>query len=71
MPAMRRKGRVQAGCDADLVVLDLDRVSDRSTYSAGSRTSVGYDLVLVGGTVVVRGDQLVLDALPGRSVRAG
>ena len=71
VPAMRRKGRVQPGCDADLVVLDLDRVSDESTYSAGSRTSVGYDLVLVGGTVVVRGDQLVLDALPGRSVRAG
>ena len=69
--AMRHKGRVQPGCDADLVVLDLDRVSDRATYAAGTLTSVGYDLVLVGGTAVVRDDRLVLGALPGRAVRAG
>lgn len=62
---------MQPGCDADLVVLRPDRVTDRATYAAGSRTSVGYDLVLVGGTVVVRDDRLEPDALPGRAIRAG
>ena len=32
VPAMRRKGRVQTGTDADLVVFDEARVTDQATY---------------------------------------
>jgi N-acyl-D-aspartate/D-glutamate deacylase len=70
VPAMRRKGRVQAGTDADLVVFDEAGVTDQATYAASTRPSSGIAHVLVGGTFVVRDGELVPDALPGQPVRA-
>jgi N-acyl-D-aspartate/D-glutamate deacylase len=70
VPAMRRKGRLQPGSDADIVVLDPDTVSDQATYTASTRPSTGILHVLVNGTPVVRDREIVLDALPGQPVRA-
>ncbi len=70
VPAMRRKGRVQTGTDADLVVFDEVRVTDQATYAASTRPSSGIAHVLVGGTFVVRDHELLPDAHPGRPVRA-
>lgn len=68
-PAMRRKGRIQPGCDADVVVLDAATVSDTATYARSASPSVGFSEVVVNGTRVVREGRLVEDALPGRPVR--
>jgi hypothetical protein len=70
VPAMRRKGRVRAGADADLVVFDESLVTDHATYEAPTRPSAGIAHVIVGGTFVVRDGMLVPDALPGKPVRA-
>jgi N-acyl-D-aspartate/D-glutamate deacylase len=70
VPAMRRKGRLQAGCDADIVVFDPDTVTDQATYTASTRPSTGIAHVLVNGTFVVRDGALDTAARPGRPVRA-
>jgi cytosine/adenosine deaminase-related metal-dependent hydrolase len=69
VPAMRRKGRLRPGFDADLVVFDPETVSDQSTYSAPCRPSSGYEYVLVGGELVIADGALCTDSLPGRAIR--
>jgi len=70
VPAMRRKGRMQAGSDADIVVFDPATVSDQASYSRSTRPSTGIRHVLVNGTFVVQDGDIVTGALPGRPVRA-
>ncbi len=69
-PAMRRKGRIQSGCDADVVIFDLERVTDTATYQDSVRPSEGIVHVIVNGESVVQDGQLDLEAFPGRPVRA-
>jgi N-acyl-D-aspartate/D-glutamate deacylase len=71
VPAMANKARVQPGADADLVVFNADTITDQATYEHSTRPSSGITHVLVDGTFVVRDGALVIDALPGRPLRAG
>ena len=67
-PQGARKGRIQPGADADLVVFDLATVADRSTYSRPLETSTGMKYVVVQGTPVIENGQLVPDVLPGKPI---
>jgi len=67
-PAMARKGRLQAGADADITVFDPRTVADRADYKNPKQFSVGVRWVLVNGTPVVREGQLVPGARSGRPV---
>src|SRR5271168_350556 len=67
-PAGRQKGRLQAGCDADIVVFDAATISDRATFEKPMEPSVGVRYLLVGGTVVVDEGKIVPDVFPGRAI---
>lgn len=70
VPAMRRKGRLAEGSDADIVVFDPEAITDQATYTDPTRPSGGIRHVLVNGEFVVRDTSLVTGARPGRPVRA-
>lgn len=70
VPAMRRKGRIAEGCDADIVVFDPGAITDLASYDNPVRPSAGIRHVLVNGEFVVRDAELVTGARPGRPVRA-
>ena len=68
-PAMRKKGRVQVGADADLTIFDPQTVIDRSTYEQSDLASAGIVHVLVAGRFVVRETSFVDGVFPGQAIR--
>lgn len=69
VPQMKHKGRISVGADADLIVFDLQTVSDRATFVTPAQTSIGMQHVIVNGTPVIVNGKLVVSALPGRAIR--
>lgn len=69
-PALRKKGRLQIGADADIVVFDPATVEDRATVNDPSRYSRGIDWVLVRGQLVKDPKRLHRDVLPGQPIKS-
>jgi dihydroorotase len=63
-PAMKRKGRLQPGADADITIFDPQGVRDLASFEDSLQFSRGIPHVLVGGAFVVRDDRWV-GARPG------
>ena len=70
VPAMKAKGRLRVGADADVTVFDAARIIDRSTYREPTIPSLGIVHVIVNGVPVVTNGQPVEGVTPGRAVRA-
>ena len=68
-PAMRAKGRLQAGADADIVVFDFEALTDRATFSAMNHPSEGVRHLVVSGQPLISDGMLDVAARPGRPVR--
>ena len=67
--AMRTKGRIRVGADADITIFDAARVIDRSTYREPGLPPDGIRHVIVNGVAVVANGQLVSGVTPGVAVR--
>lgn len=68
VPAMKRKGRLQPGMDADIALFDPRTVGTRATYGDAARYSEGFRYVMVNGALVVDGGALVEGVNPGRPI---
>jgi len=69
VPQMKSKGRLQVGADADVVVFDLNTITDRATFTDPANLSVGFRHVVVNGTPIIEEGKRLGDARPGKPVR--
>ena len=68
VPAMARKGRLQPGADADIILFDPATVGTKATYGDAARMSDGFRYVMVNGVLIVDGGALVEGVNPGRPI---
>jgi N-acyl-D-glutamate deacylase len=68
-PMMQKKGRIQVGADADILVFDPETVAEKATFKESCQTSEGMKHVMVNGTFIIRDEQLDTEAFPGKAVR--
>jgi N-acyl-D-aspartate/D-glutamate deacylase len=69
VPAMRNKGRIKVGADADIVVFNPDKVIDRATFENAAQYSEGIENVMVAGVFVLRNGNFVDGVFPGAGLR--
>jgi N-acyl-D-aspartate/D-glutamate deacylase len=67
-PDAHRKGRLQEGADADVVVFDPQTISDRATFAKPMEPSVGVRYLLVRGTVLIEDGRMVDGVFPGKAI---
>jgi N-acyl-D-aspartate/D-glutamate deacylase len=70
VPAMKDKGRLRVGADADITIFAAARIIDRSTYREPTIPPAGIVHVIVNGVPIVSNGQPVDGLTPGRAVRA-
>ena len=67
-PAGHRKGRLQEGADADIVVFDPQAIADRSTFEKPMEPSVGVHELIVDGVLLIDQEKMVPDVYPGKAI---
>lgn len=69
---LKNKGRLQLGCDADIVIFNQNTIRDRADYMGSGQPDAipdGIDYVLVNGTLVVEKGRIREPAVSGKSIR--
>ena len=66
---MKKKGRLQVGCDADITIFDFEKIADTATFDNPASRSVGISHVLVNGTFVIKDGTLDESVRPGKGVK--
>ena len=70
VPAMKNKGRIRIGADADLTIFDARSITDKSTFQEPAQYSEGIKFVVVNGVVIIKNGHVEPYLYPGRAVRA-
>ena len=67
-PGMKKKGRIQEGCDADITVFDPATIIDKATFEGGLKFSEGIHYVVVNGTLMIDKGKTVPHVFPGKPI---
>lgn len=66
IPAMKKKGRIQVGSDADITVFDFETITENATYQKPYEYSSGVKYVLVNGVLAIDNEEIAMDVNPGK-----
>jgi N-acyl-D-aspartate/D-glutamate deacylase len=69
-PAFAKKGRIQVGSNADIVMFDPKTVAANATYGDPYKKPTGIAHVLVAGRVVVKDSNRIEGRYPGKKILA-
>ena len=69
VPQMAKKGRIQVGADADIILFDPKSVTDNATIQKGGLPSTGIPYVIVNVTIVVKDSKVLKGVYPGQAIR--
>ena len=69
VPAMKSKGRLSVGADADIVIFDPETILDKSTYKEPLLPPVGMKAVIVNGTIILQDGRFRENVFPGKALR--
>jgi len=69
VPQMEKKGRIQEGADADLIVFAMDELKVQATYTDPNQHTLGMRHVIVNGTPIITEGALDTNAFPGQPIR--
>lgn len=64
-PVFKKKGRLQVGADADIVVFDAQTIAANAVYGAPYQAPNGMHHVIVGGRVIVDNGKRIEGRYPG------
>ncbi len=67
--AMKNKGRIKEGADADLVIFDPEKIKEKATVESPGEYSEGIEMVLVNGRIVKDNAGIVKGIFPGKPVK--
>lgn len=67
-PAMRFKGRLQVGADADITVFNENKILDKASFEEGLKFSEGIQYVMVNGVFVLKKGKTIENVFPGQAV---
>jgi hypothetical protein len=69
-PAFKRKGRLQEGADADIVIFDPEAIRETADYGRPYQESRGISWLVVAGRPLVEKGALVPERFPGQRILA-
>ena len=70
VPAMKNKGRIRLGADADLAIFDAQSIIDRATFQEPAQEASGMKFVIVNGVVIMKDSKIQPNVHPGGPIRA-
>ena len=66
VPAMKKKGRIQVGSDADITIFDFETITEHADYQHPFQYSTGVKYVLVNGVLVIDNEEIIMNVSPGK-----
>ncbi len=67
---LKKRGTLETGCYADVVVFDYENVQDHATFTEPQQYSTGFDAVIVNGKLALK-DGVEMESFSGRVLRGG